>query len=165
MPAAEVANLEGDAYDVQPQIVTGGLQAAVPAEIVTQSEVVLEFARPAEGTSAYLEFTNAKGDVYQIGYDGQTNKYFSDRRKSGNTSFSDKFASTVDVAPRSSSSDMVKMRVFMDHDSAELFADDGATVMTESLFPREPFTVARFIVHGQPVNVSKFEVTELKSIH
>ncbi len=165
LPAAEIASIEGDSYEVQPQVVTGGVQAAVPAEVVTQSEVELEFARPAAGTVGYLEFTNAKGDIYHIGYNGQTNTFFSDRRKSGDTSFSDKFATAADVAPRRSSSDVVKMRVFMDHDSAELFADDGSTVMTESLFPREPFTVVRFVVRGQPVNVSKFEVTELKSIH
>jgi len=164
-PVAEIESLEGDGYEVQPQVVSGGLQASVPPEVVTQSETEIEFARPAQGTRAYLEFSNDMGDTYQVGYDGATGGFFSDRRKSGLTNFSDKFAKAVDPAPRSSTADVVKMRVFLDRDSAELFADDGATVMTNSLFPRTPYTTIRFMVNGQPVNVTKFEVTEMKSIH
>lgn len=164
-PAAEIARIKGKSYEVPAQAVSGSLQAPVPPEIVTQSETELEFPLPAQGTKAYMEFSNDKGDVYQVGYDGLTGKYFSDRRKSGVTDFSDKFANAVHTAPRNFQSETMKMRLFMDHDSVEMFADDGATVMTESLFPREPYTTIRFVVNGQPVNVTKLVVTEIKSIH
>jgi fructan beta-fructosidase len=131
---------------------------------VTQSETTVEFPLPPQGTKAYLEFSNAEGDIYRVGYDGDCG-YFSDRRKSGVTEFSDKFANAIHTAPRISQAGGVKMRVFMDRDSMELFADDGATVMTESLFPREPYTTVTFVVNGVPVSLSELAVREIKSIH
>jgi sucrose-6-phosphate hydrolase SacC (GH32 family) len=56
------------------------------------------------------------------------------------------------------------MQVYVDQASVELFADGVVTVMTDSVFPHQPFTKVRFVVNGQPVNVSKFEATEIKSI-
>jgi len=55
--------------------------------------------------------------------------------------------------------------VHADHDSAELFADDGVTVMTTSLFPKGPYTIVRFIVNGHPVKVGTFKVSAIKPIH
>jgi len=163
-PAAELKSIMGRSYVTPAQTVSTSLQAVAPAELVTQSEITVEFARPASGTKAYLEFSNEKGDVFQVGFDGESGGYFSDRRKSGTTDFSDKFAA-VHTAPRISQAGTVKMRVFMDRDSAELFADDGATVMTTSLFPQKPYTAVRFVVNGQPVQVATFKVAEVKSIH
>ena len=163
-PVAELKSIVGRSYVTPPQTVSTSLQAVVPAELVTQSEMTVEFARPASGTKAYLEFSNDKGDVYQVGFDGGNGGYFSDRRKSGVSDFFDKFAA-VHTAPRISQAGTVKMRVLMDHDSAELFADSGATVMTTSLFPKAPYTTVRFVVNGQPVKVATFKVAGVKSIH
>ncbi|MFT4198742.1 MAG: glycoside hydrolase family 32 protein [Pseudoxanthomonas sp.] len=165
LPVAEAGKLEGDTYEVQPQLVSGGLQGSVPVEVVTRSKTDVEFARPTEGTKAYLEFSNEKGDRYQVGFDGSSGVFFSDRRTSGVTEFSDKFAKSVDTAPRHSRGSSIKMTVFVDRDSVELFADNGATVMTESVFPQTPYSVVRLIVDGHPVSVEKFNVTELGDIH
>lgn len=163
-PVAELKPIIGASHLTPAQTVSDSLQAVAPASSVTQSETRLEFTLPAQGTKAYLEFSNTLGDVYRIGYDGEDG-YFSDRRKSGVTDFSDKFANAIHTAPRISQADTVKMRVFMDRDSVELFADDGATVMTESLFPTEPYSILKFIVDGEPVKVTKFKVAPVKSIH
>jgi fructan beta-fructosidase len=163
-PVAELKTLWGPRHVTPPQIVSDRLQATVPAGAVTQSETTVEFPLPPQGTKAYLEFSNAEGDIYRIGYDGD-HGYFSDRRKSGVTEFSDKFANAIHTAPRISQADNVKMRVFMDRDSVEMFADDGASVMTESLFPREPYTKVTFVVNGVPVSLSELAVREIKSIH
>ena len=163
LPVAEMEKLKGDRYKVAPQMVADSVAATAPAGVITQSEAVLEYARPAQGSKAYLEYANEQGDVYQVGYDAATGNFFSDRRKSGRIGFSDKFAKAVHLAPRKSPSSTIRMRVYMDHDSVELFADDGATVMTESLFPRTPYTKLRFVVNGQPVQLTSFQLTALKA--
>lgn len=165
LPAAEVEKLRDKSYNVKPQVVADRLRANIPSEAVMQSEIEVEFARPLPGSRAFLEFSNQKGDVYHIGYDGETEVYFSDRRESGLTDFSEKFANAVHSAPRNSQAEIVKMRIFVDHGSVELFADEGATVMTESVFPKEPFSSLVFKVDGKQVKVAKFRVTQLKSIH
>jgi fructan beta-fructosidase len=165
LPVAELDKIKGDIFKVQPQVVANSLAAQLPATTVTQSETRVAFPVPPAGTRAYLEYSNVQGDVYQVGYDGGAGRFFSDRRRSGRTDFSDKFAKAVDTAPRNSQAPGIEMRVFMDRDSVELFADDGATVMTESVFPRAPYTKLRFIVEGRPVQVTQFDITEIKAAH
>ncbi len=44
----------------------------------------------------------------------------------------------------------------------ELVADDGATVITDTVLPRQPYTKVAVVVDGQPVRLIKLEATELK---
>ncbi|WP_343685119.1 glycoside hydrolase family 32 protein [Asticcacaulis sp.] len=162
-PVAEVSKLHGKTHVTQPQRVTESLSANIPADQVMRSAITLEFAK-VDGAIAYLEFSNDQGETYQVGLDGKSQKYFSDRRKSGRIDFSEKFASAVHTAPRTSTADTVKMRVYTDSASVELFADDGATVMTDTVFPLHPYTKVKFVVNGQPVSVSKLEAIDIKSI-
>ena len=82
---------------------------------------------------------NSVGETFRVGYDPAAGEFFSDRRNSGDTSFSEAFADRLTRAPRLATSDTVRLHAFFDLASAELFADDGATVMTDIFFPSEPF--------------------------
>lgn len=165
LPVKELASIERDSYDVQPQTVTGGVQADIPANVVMQSKIEVEFETPAPGATAYLAFLNSAGETYRVGFDGSSGKFFSDRRKAGISDFSDKFAKEIDSAPRALTAKTIKMTIYFDHDSVEMFADDGRIVMTDSVFPRSPYTLMRFMVSGKPVALSRFKITEMKSIH
>ena len=56
-----------------------------------------------------------------------------DRRRSGQVAFSKDFPKLQTAAPATSS----RARIFVDHSVIDLFASDGATVMTERVFPSE----------------------------
>lgn len=161
-PAVEVDRLKGRTYTSVPQTVSEALAVDMPAKSVMQSSIDVQFAKPADGTMAYLELSNDAGDIYKIGYDATANSFFSDRRKSGLVDFSDKFAASVHSAPRNVAADVIDMKVFVDHDSIELFADGGATALTDTLYPRKPYTSLRFVAGGKSVQVLKMQVTELK---
>lgn len=163
-PVSELAELEGKRYATNPQQVADSLSLNVPSNKVMQSVITLEFQQPMSGTVAYLEFSNAVGDLYKIGLDAGSGRYFSDRRQSGHVDFSEKFASAVHTAPRVAKSEIVKMKVYIDKSSIEFFGDEGITAITDSVFPKEPYTTVRFVVDGQPVNQVKLELTEIKSI-
>jgi fructan beta-fructosidase len=67
--------------------------------------------------------------------------WYSDRSRSGKNDFSESFAGPRPAeAPRVSGNKTVRFHFFFDTASAELFADDGANVMTEIFFPQEPFS-------------------------
>ncbi len=165
LPVAELEVLDGGSYNVRPQVVSDKLQVSVPAEMVTQSRIDAEFETPSIGTKVSIALSNRDGETFRVGYDGESGEFFSDRRKAGVSEFSDKFATSIDIAPRVSLSKSTKMRIYVDHDSVELFADDGQVVMTSSVFPTTPYTAVTLTVKGNPLALSQFEITNLKSIH
>lgn len=113
----------------------------------------------------HLELTNGKGEVYTIGFDVATNRYYSDRTKAGKNDFSEKFAPTIHYAPRQSSSKKLKMHLFFDKASVELFADNGETVLTDIFFPSEDFVQLRLITNGGKVLISEMKAYALSSIY
>lgn len=128
----------------------------------SQSEFILEFEN-ADAKSFGVELSNSKGESYRIGYDAEKGQYFSDRTKAGDHSFSPKFAAEIHPAPRNSNDKTVKMHLFFDASSSELFADDGATVMTDILFPTENFNQISLFSESGKVSVSG-EAFEMKRI-
>jgi fructan beta-fructosidase len=51
----------------------------------------------------------------------------------------DDFADRVHTAPRETDGDILRLDLYFDVASVELFADGGATVLTDTLFPTVPF--------------------------
>ena len=122
----------------------------------TQMEALLEFT----GDMA-VELSNKKGEVYRIGYNSKTNEYYSDRTRSGELGFSDKFAAAIHKAPGIVHDSTKTMHIFFDVASAELFADDGQTVLTDIFFPTEDFTKAELVFDGKLI---KADFNEMKRV-
>lgn len=104
--------------------------------------------------------SNEAGNELMIGYDRKNNRYFIDRTRSGNTGFHQEFAA-IHTAPRFSSSSKMDMTLVIDVSSAELFADDGLTVMTQIFFPHNPFTKIT-IQSAEGAVIKKLEYSVLK---
>ncbi len=110
-------------------------------------EVFLEMEVSKKSKAIFgIELSNSKGERYRVGFDAAKNQYFSDRTQSGKTQFSDTFAPSVHIASREKSNNQIKMQLFFDVASAELFADDGATVLTDIFFPNEDFNKMKLFV-------------------
>ncbi|MCB0705541.1 MAG: glycoside hydrolase family 32 protein [Saprospiraceae bacterium] len=114
----------------------------------TGTELVLEFALSAENGTAVIELRNTLGEVYQIGFNLESNQFFSDRTHAGKSDFSELFASNIHYAPRASSNPKLKMHLYFDVASAELFADGGSTNITDIFFPNADFSEAKLILEG-----------------
>ena len=128
----------------------------------TLSELELSFEKPQKG-KVEVELSNGKGEKYIIGYDSENNTFFSDRTKSGKVDFSDTFAQKVHLAPRLASDKIIKLHVYFDVSSAELFADNGETVITDIFFPNEDYTKMKINTSEKTFKVKTFKVWNLKS--
>jgi len=130
-----------------------------------QMELVLEI-EPVEGSPADfgIELSNTKGERYRIGYNAAANQFYSDRTQAGEAVFSKKFAEKIHVAPRLSTDKAMRLHLFFDIASAELFADDGATVLTDIFFPSEVFSSLKIYAEKEKVKLTKGEAYSLKSI-
>ena len=64
----------------------------------TLSELEIEFENLV--LKSVISFSNTKGEKYSIGYDSESNQFFSDRSQAGDHSFSKEFFEKIDIAPR-----------------------------------------------------------------
>ena len=110
-----------------------------------------------------LTFSNGRGEQLIVGYDKKSNRFYSDRSKSGITGFSPEFPK-LSYAPRISSEDTLKFHIFLDHSSLELFADDGLTVMTGIFFPTEDFDHVALFQNNGTAKLEEFKIYSLRSI-
>jgi fructan beta-fructosidase len=107
-----------------------------------------------------ITLSNSLGEEVKIGFEKATNQYFIDRTKSGKIDFNKDFAAKH-FAPRFSKSPKMNMTLVIDVSSVELFADDGATVMTEIFFPNKPFDKIRLQSTAKAV-IKQLEYSSLK---
>ena len=132
--------------------------------VASSSELDLEFLAPAGTRSDLaLELSNAAGEVMRVGYDAVTQRFYSDRTALPK-GFSDKFATGVHYAPRIMTDSVVRMHIYVDRASIELFADGGATTLTDIAFPSQDFTAMRLVVKGSPVRLRYATVSGVNSM-
>ena len=101
---------------------------------------------------AQVTLFNTKGEEFTIGFDTKKKEYYVDRTKSGQTAFSDDFAS-VTRAPLPDVG-TYQLRVFVDNSSIEVFIDpgfgfSGLFPMTNLVFPTEPYNNLRVEGRGK----------------
>jgi len=81
---------------------------------------------------------NSEGDVLEFGINNIEKYFFIDRTKSGDLSFSEKFANIISKAHFKNELKNLQIEIVTDKTSLELFFNKGETVMTEIFFPRIP---------------------------
>jgi fructan beta-fructosidase len=111
-----------------------------------------------------IKLSNAKGETFSVGYSTKTNRFFTNRVRSGNLAFSPVFAENREFAPRLSSDNILKMHLFFDAASCGMFTDDGTNAMTDIFFPTEDFTDFKFISVAGKTMLTKAKAWNLKSI-
>ena len=86
--------------------------------------------------NATIELSNGKGERVVMRYDAAENSFSVDRMKSGQTDFSDVFAS-VTTAPTHGK--VSRVLIFIDKSSVEVFDGDGKFALTNLVFPTKPY--------------------------
>ncbi|HMO40213.1 MAG TPA: GH32 C-terminal domain-containing protein, partial [Saprospiraceae bacterium] len=82
----------------------------------------------------------------------------------GKQAFSELFANQLALAPRVEEGNTVILHLFLDVASVELFADDGATALTEIFFPNEDFTQLQLYSNNGTVQLKKATFYPLLSV-
>lgn len=86
--------------------------------------------------NATIELSNGKGERVVMRYDAAENSFSVDRMKSGQTDFSDVFAS-VTTAPTHGK--VSRVLIFIDKSSVEVFDAEGKFALTNLVFPTKPY--------------------------
>lgn len=162
-PVVESKGLRGKRIPVKPGDLAGLMRLGSKADKqVSGLEIELTFAIPEGQQPDFgIVLSNTSGQSYRIGFNARKNSYFSDRTKAGSNLFSPKFATSLHLAPRSSTIGVIKMHLIIDVSSAELFADDGAVALTELFFPDAPFNQIQLFSEGGMVQLLEGQVFPL----
>ena len=113
-----------------------GAKVGAPTEAC---EIVVDIKGDAQ-----ITLRNAKGERVVMTYDDAEETFDMDRRRSGNISFSDAFP-VVTSSPTYGK--IRQLRIFVDRSSIEAFDSEGKMVMTNLVFPTEPYD--KIIVKGK----------------
>lgn len=106
--------------------------------------------------------SNSKGEEYRVGFDAARNELYSDRTRAGKAGFSGKFAAKRHVAPRPKTDRTLRLHLFFDVASCELFADGGEVAMTDIFFPTEDFSKIQLIAPNGDMKIKSGMVYRLK---
>jgi fructan beta-fructosidase len=126
-----------------------------------QLELVVEFERRSAGVQG-LKVLRSSKDETVIGVNWDRETVFVDRTNSGNVSFDPKFSGVYD-APLAAPGRKVKLHVFVDASSVEVFVNDGERVLTAISFPSGESREVELFGPQDRANISMLDVWKLKS--
>lgn len=108
-------------------------------------------------------FVVRKGTSYgtRIGYDAAWSDIYIDRSHSGDLIIGPTFAARHQ-APVHIENGRIRMHIFLDRSSVELFAADGLVTITDLIYPREQDRALGVYAAGKPPSVLSLDVWTLK---
>lgn len=150
-PVKEMKTLRKKQFVIPARTFKGAWDLSTESGIAPGSmELDLSVSLPP-GAIFDIELSNETGNRYLISYDAALKQFISDRTQAGKSDFSAKFSAKPHHAPRQVDEDVVRLHLFFDRASCELFADDGATVLTDIFFPNSDFTHWKLIARNYNV--------------
>jgi fructan beta-fructosidase len=164
-PVRELANLriKSDTTFIKSQSFTGEKEISSGRVSLMQSELLFDFKlsdNRVDSVGIILE--NRLKERFIIGYSTIQKQFYIDRRAAGNSGFSKEFTGIV-TAPYIAGIGL-KLHLFVDASSVELFADDGRLVMSTLVFPTEKFTKLKLFSLGGAVLLNKAELYGIERI-
>ncbi|MGO4372894.1 glycoside hydrolase family 32 protein [Paenibacillus sp. MCAF20] len=131
------------------------LEMAVEFELGTAAEFGIKLK---SGTRDDVEYETI------VGYDAAAGELFIDRTKAGDSAFHPQFA-CKHGASLAAPNGRVKLRLWVDRSSVELFADEGGLVMTDQLFPHAGNDSIELYATGGSVRVVSLQYYPLQSVY
>ena len=174
-PVAELSNLEKESRTI------GGVTATSLFDTTDGAyELDMELTVPAAGRSGF-RLTNAAGDVVDLYFDSALQRFVLDRTKSGIVDFG-KRSTTHEIENhdrrKTNSMDYIndfalatwapvavkgahRMKILYDLTSLEVFIDGGRVVMTDLVFPNEPYDRLETYSDKGGFTIDKLTITRL----
>ena len=116
-----------------------------------------------KAASVDITISNNDGESVILSYDTKAHTLSFDRRRSGIADFSQDF-STVTTAPTFETDGKLSLRIFIDRSSIEVFGNGGKTVMTNLVFPTEPYSSVSVSAKGGNTRIENLKIYPIKEL-
>ena len=158
-PVRELERLRGERYAVNDLTLEAGrLELPLQGETL---EIIAEF-EPRAAAAFGLCVRVGEGAHTTIGFEVSSQNLFVDRRQSGSTDFSPDFPGKHSGALPLEDG-RVRLHIFVDACSVEVFGNDGRTVITDLIFPPSGAEGVELFAEGGAVLVHSLEMWRLQS--
>ncbi|MCY7781597.1 MULTISPECIES: levanase [unclassified Bacillus (in: firmicutes)] len=137
-----LAGLSGDAYEIN-------------AEFKVSPGSAAEFG---------FKVRTGRNQFTKVGYDRKNAKLFVDRSESGNVTFNPTFNTGNQSAPLKPVNGKLKMRIFVDRSSVEVFGNDGQQVITDIILPDRSSKGLELYAANGGVKVKSLTIHPLKKV-
>jgi fructan beta-fructosidase len=117
---------------------------------------------PGDAKQVAWKLLQGNGDETVVGFDSAKQELFVDRSKSGSTQWNKSFPSKT-VAPLRLGSEPLKLHIFVDCSSVEVFAQDGAVALTNLVFPKPASTGLSLAITGGSTQQTEVRLWTLRS--
>ncbi|MCA0757119.1 GH32 C-terminal domain-containing protein [Paenibacillus sp. N4] len=161
-PVKELERLRGAARKLKKQTLTAGHH---PLEGLkgTSFEMELTFT-PQDNTKAFgVKLRKGTREETLLRYDTAKQELVLDRTRSGESSFEAGFAEQM-AAPLPLKDGKIKLRLFVDDSTLEVFAGEGEAVMTAILFPNPVSSGLELFAEGGKVTLDKGVYYPMRSV-
>ncbi len=160
-PIPELRELrEGNSCNNQNGLISAGTTA-----LSTRGKALEIIAEFKVGTASQFGFKvrTGSGEETLVGYDAPAGQVFVDRTKSGQVAFSSLFPSR-ETAPLSAENGRVKLHIFVDWSSVEVFGDAGQVCITDQIFPMPSSDGLALFANGGNARLVSLQIWPLRSI-
>ena len=139
-----------------------GESKVVEVSFLNQSKISLHTPKK----DFMLTLSNSKKESLSFIYEAVENMVMVDRTNSGDTSFNYDFGNKLHyMILEDKSANPMTWELFIDASSSELFVNQGEGVMTEQLFPSEPYNKIEFKnLSNSEIVLKDFSVQEVHSV-
>ncbi|MFO3787537.1 glycoside hydrolase family 32 protein [Bacillus mojavensis] len=128
-------------------------------------EMNAEFqVNPGSASEFGFKVRTGRHQYTKVGYHQKSGKLFVDRSQSGNVTFNPTFNTGKQAAPLKPVNGKIKMRIFVDRSSVEVFGNDGQQVLTDIILPdRSSKGLELYAVNGR-VKVNSLTIHPLNKV-
>ncbi len=162
-PVAELQRLRGTRYSLSGKTITGESDTLAGGRINGKTLEIVATFEPGTAYEFGLKIRKGVNEETIVGYDAAAAELFVDRSRSGKVDFNPQF-SGKHGGPLAAEQGRVKMHLFVDWSSVEVFGNDGQTVITEQIFPAPSSDGLALYAKGGAAKLVSLEVWDLKSI-
>nr|WP_275897958.1 glycoside hydrolase family 32 protein [Halobacillus ihumii] len=160
-PVKELRRIEKKPYKWQEETIKPGENILADFDSKTY-EITAEFEL---GSASEFGFKVRKGanEETVIKYDVSEEQLIFDRTDSGEDEFSKSFAGKF-TAPLDPIDNKIKLHIFVDHSSVEVFANNGEKVMTNLIFPDGSSDGLEIFSKNGNVKLTSLTINEMESV-
>jgi fructan beta-fructosidase len=125
-------------------------------------EILIEFELDNADTFG-LKFISGDKNVVEVGYDVLKGELYVNRFQSGNVKFSVLFPGTYH-GPLTPENGIIRLQIYLDRSSIEVFGNDGITAITGCIFPIGDITSIDVFAKNGSTQIRKLDIYEIKSM-
>ena len=128
-----------------------------------QLEIILE-VKPELGTEFGVRVLKGKEEQTVVGYSTKSRSVFVDRTKSGNVSFHPAFSGRHAGPLELNDQGNIRLQIFVDACSVEVFGNGGESVITDLVFPDPNSNVVELFAAGGTCHIVSCQIHTMKSV-